>query len=95
MEEAPHWRDALRRVRGHDRAWPSRGIPQKRSKLKVVLDNVQFLSTRGSGGAGGGGGGGAAPSDEGGPASIPDRSASGGRPAPAAGKDHIDEDVPF
>src|SRR6185312_11189136 len=35
--------------------WEDKTSGQKRSKLKVVLDNVQFLSPRGAGGAGGGG----------------------------------------
>ena len=69
--------------------WEDKASGQKRSKIKVVLDNVQFLSSRG-----GGGGGGAAPApagDEGGAAALPDRSAA---PKPA-GKEKADEDVPF
>ncbi|HWA11247.1 MAG TPA: single-stranded DNA-binding protein [Opitutaceae bacterium] len=77
--------------------WEDKTSGQKRSKIKVVLDNVQFLSSRGSGAGGGGGGGGAAP-DEGGDAPSPERHSppprnAGGRPAPAAG--NVDEDVPF
>jgi len=71
--------------------WEDKTSGQKRSKLKVVLDNVQFLSTRGGGGVGGGGGqgGGGAPADEG---------DGGDRPAPrpaAPAKENLDEDVPF
>ena len=76
--------------------WEDKTSGQKRSKLKVVLDNVQFLSTRGSAAGGGGGG---APS---GPGEDPD-SPSSDRPAPRAsgrpeapgGAGKGDEDVPF
>ncbi|PTY08109.1 single-stranded DNA-binding protein [Opitutaceae bacterium EW11] len=76
-------------------SWEDKQSGQKRSKLKVVLENVQFLSGRG-----GAGGGGAAGSDEGvdqtAPAERnvpPPRGAS--RNAPAAPSQDIDEDVPF
>lgn len=68
--------------------WEDKTSGQKRSKLKVVLDNVQFLSTRG-----GSGGGGAAHA----PAEDPDGTAApapAAKPAAAAPKDN-DEDVPF
>lgn len=68
--------------------WEDKTSGQKRSKLKVVLDNVQFLSTRG-----GAGGGGAAHA----PAEDPDGAAApapAAKPAAAAPKDN-DEDVPF
>jgi len=73
--------------------WEDKTSGQKRSKIKVVLDNVQFLSTRGSAG-----GGGAPAAEEGGEAASPERHAPPARPAapkpgPAAG--NIDEDVPF
>jgi single-strand DNA-binding protein len=76
--------------------WEDKTSGQKRSKIKVVLDNVQFLSSRG--GAGGGGAG-APMGDEGGDGpsperhSPPPRSGGGAKPGPAAG--NIDEDVPF
>jgi single-strand DNA-binding protein len=73
--------------------WEDKATNQKRSKLKVVLDNVQFLSSRGGGaGAPGGGGGGGAPApmgDE--PGGPPDRSG----PARGASSPKADEDVPF
>jgi single-strand DNA-binding protein len=76
--------------------WEDKTSGQKRSKLKVVLDNVQFLSTRGSGTGGGGGG---APS---GPGEDPDSPSSdrpapraSGRPEAAGGAGKGDEDVPF
>jgi len=70
--------------------WEDKTSGQKRSKLKVVLDNVQFLSTRGGPGGGGGGGGGqsSGPDEE-----SSDRPAAGGRQS--APKDNVDEDVPF
>ena len=68
---------------------------QKRSKLKVVLDNVQFLSTRGSA-SGAGGGQPAGAGDEADPAAS-DRPAprAGGRPEAPGGPPKGDEDVPF
>ncbi len=63
--------------------WEDKQSGQKRSKLKVVLDNVQFLSSR-SGGSGGGQ-----------PAASDEPPAAGARPAPPAGPDKGDEDVPF
>jgi single-strand DNA-binding protein len=73
--------------------WEDKQTGQKRNKMKVVLDNVQFLSTRSSSG----GGGYSAPAAEG------DASAPGSAPAPArpakpaapAGPEAADEDVPF
>jgi len=76
--------------------WEDKQSGQKRSKLKVVLDNVQFLSTRPGGASGGGGGGGgqSAPSDDvdqtGGGYTPPVRSA-----AKPPAKENLDEDVPF
>jgi len=66
--------------------WEDKTSGQKRSKLKVVLDNVQFLSSRGSSGGG-----------QGAPAGDADSSGQGS-PAPRAAKpaaDGPDEDVPF
>ncbi len=75
--------------------WEDKTSGQKRSKLKVVLDNVQFLSTRGSGGSGGGGGG-AGSSSEGIDQTTPERHSppSRGGAKPAA-QENLDEDVPF
>ena len=77
-------------------AWGKQG--QKRSKMKVVLENVQFLSTRGAGTAGGSGASavGASSSDDIDQTS-PERNSPPARgattKAPAPG--NIDEDVPF
>jgi single-strand DNA-binding protein len=72
--------------------WEDKQSGQKRSKLKVVLENVQFLSSRG--GAGG------AAADEGVDQTAPaERNVppprSGARNAPPAAAQDIDEDVPF
>jgi single-strand DNA-binding protein len=69
--------------------WEDKTSGQKRSKLKVVLENFQFIGGRGDGAAGPAGeaaepAAGEAPSAPKGPAK-----------APAAPKDAVDEDVPF
>lgn len=78
--------------------WEDKQTQQKRSKLKVVLENFQFLGSR-EGGAGGAGGPQGA--DEGvdhsyeRPASPAPRAPGGSRPAPAPQHDIADDDVPF
>ena len=76
--------------------WEDKTSGQKRSKIKVVLDNVQFLSSRGGSG---GGGGGAPMGEEGGDSPSPERhsppSRGGGSPKPGPAAGNIDEDVPF
>jgi single-strand DNA-binding protein len=69
--------------------WEDKTSGQKRSKLKVVLDNVQFLSSRG--GAGGGAPGGPGGDPEAGQGAPSPRAA---RPA-AGAPEGADEDVPF
>jgi single-strand DNA-binding protein len=82
--------------------WEDKTSGQKRSKLKVVLENFQFIGSRGDGAGGPGGGpaaGGSAssgPSEEPDPGIPPER----GAPPPRAGrppipKESVDEDVPF
>ncbi len=78
--------------------WEDKQSGQKRSRLKVVLDNVQFLGR--SGGSGGGAPGTAAPAaagEDADPASeprfTPPPSRGPAKPAPAA--ESMDEDVPF
>lgn len=75
--------------------WEDKTSGQKRSKLKVVLENFQFLGGRGEGGPGG------APGGSGGDEnydqtperhSPPPRGATRSAPPPP---DNIDEDVPF
>jgi single-strand DNA-binding protein len=74
--------------------WEDKQSGQKRSKLKVVLDNVQFLSMRG--GAAGAGGGAASPaaSEETGDSSYSPPPRAPRAPA-APPKENSDEDVPF
>lgn len=80
--------------------WEDKATQQKRTKLKVVLENFQFLGGR-EGGAPGPGVPGAAGEDAGvdpsyeRPAATPPRAPGGGRPAPAPQHDINDEDVPF
>ena len=84
-------------------SWDDKTTGQKRSKMKVVLENFQFLGGR-EGGEGGGAPGGAAPraastgGDDGIDQTIerhtpPARTASS-KPTPPP-QDNIDEDVPF
>jgi single-strand DNA-binding protein len=79
--------------------WEDKTSGQKRSKMKVVLENVQFLdkgSGAGSGGAGAGAGGAAAAPADGIDQTTPERHAPPPRanPKPAA-QENLDEDVPF
>jgi single-strand DNA-binding protein len=73
--------------------WEDKNTKEKRSRMKVVLENFQFLGDgRGAGGAAAGGGGGefdqsASPEKY----SPPSRQAAA-KPAP---QENIDEDVPF
>jgi len=68
--------------------WEDKTTKEKRSRMKVVLENFQFLgSGRGDAAASGGG--------EGGGASAP-RAASVPKPAaPPVAQENLDEDVPF
>lgn len=72
--------------------WEDKASGQKRSRLKVVLDNVQFLGApRGSGGSA------PAPSDDVDQTPAAERPAPPPRraAAPAPAPDTLDEDVPF
>jgi single-strand DNA-binding protein len=83
--------------------WEDKNTKEKRSRMKVVLEQFQFLGDgRGAGGGGGGGGGYSSGSSGGGeepsaPApSAPDRYSppSRGTTKPGA-QENLDEDVPF
>ncbi len=76
--------------------WEDKTSGQKRSRLKIVLDNVQFLGGRsgGAGGAPGAGQGGEEGGDQG-PSFSPPPSRGPSKSAPAPAQDHVDEDVPF
>jgi single-strand DNA-binding protein len=69
--------------------WDDKQTGQKRSKIKVVLDNVQFLSTRSSAG------GPPASAPEGDPSAPSHAPARPAKPAAPAGPEASDEDVPF
>lgn len=72
--------------------WEDKQSGQKRSKLKVVLENVQFLGSGRGGGGGGGGAGGAGA----GASAAPDEGEGGGAARSAGGgRETVDDDVPF
>jgi single-strand DNA-binding protein len=71
--------------------WEDKTSGQKRSKLKVVLENFQFIGGRGDGAPGGPA---AVGGDAGEPGDAPPPSRGPARP-PVAPKDTVDEDVPF
>ena len=71
--------------------WEDKNTKEKRSRMKVVLENFQFLGGgRSEGGAGGGGGEGGEPR-----AYAPRPSGGAARPAAPAPQENLDEDVPF
>jgi single-strand DNA-binding protein len=75
--------------------WEDKTSGQKRSKLKVVLENFQFIGGRGDGSTatgGGAGAGGDAPESSSGEAPPTSR---GPARAPAPPKENVDDDVPF
>jgi len=72
--------------------WEDKTSGQKRSKLKVVLENFQFIGNRGDGAPAGPGAGQGDASDV--PADAPSASRSPSK-GPAVSKDTVDEDVPF
>ena len=79
--------------------WEDNTSGQKRSRLKIVLDNVQFLGRPGGGGGGGGQPAPAAPApDDAAPAvepsSVPPPRPSA-KPAAIPPQENVDEDVPF
>jgi single-strand DNA-binding protein len=61
--------------------WDDKQTGQKRSKLKVIGENLQLLGSRDEGGGGGGGGG---------------RASGGGKPSKSApSEEPADDDIPF
>jgi len=77
--------------------WEDKTTQQKRSKLKVVLENFQFIGGRGDGAGGPGGGGSGGFSGEGGDSAGGDSAPPPRGPARQAppARDTVDEDVPF
>jgi single-strand DNA-binding protein len=74
-------------------SWEDKQSGQKRSRLKVVGENLQLLGSR-EGGGGGGGGGGRDYGDEGG-APAPRSSARPSAPSRPAPVEPDDDDIPF
>lgn len=74
--------------------WDDKTTGQKRSKMRIVLENFQFLGSRE-----GGGGGAAAASDDGADQTVerhsPPPRTSAKPPAAPQQTDNLDEDVPF
>ena len=75
--------------------WEDKNTKEKRSRMKVVLENFQFLGdSRGGGGAGGAPGG--APSADVDQTASPERHSPPPRgPAKPGAQENLDEDVPF
>ncbi len=76
--------------------WEDKNTKEKRSRMKVVLEQFQFLGDS-RGGAGGAGSAGVPAGEQPGPVSPerhspPPRASSGSKPAPP---ENLDEDVPF
>ena len=78
--------------------WEDKNTKEKKSRMKVVLEQFQFLGdSRGGGGAGGGGASSAAASNDVDQTATPERHS----PPPRAGgakpgsTENLDEDVPF
>jgi len=76
-------------------SWDDKQTGQKRSKLKVVGDNIQLLGSRegGSAGGGGGGGGGGGEYGEGRPAGAPPARPPGRPPAAPPPRPPVDPDL--
>ena len=72
--------------------WEDKNTKEKRSRMKVVCENFQFL---GSGRADGGAPGGAVEGGENRYASPASRSPAAPKPAAPAAQENLDEDVPF
>jgi single-strand DNA-binding protein len=72
--------------------WEDKTTQQKRSKLKVVLENFQFIGGRGDGAPGAGGPAGGGESADQGEAPSYNKGPARG---PSVPKDTVDEDVPF
>ncbi|HEX2099412.1 MAG TPA: single-stranded DNA-binding protein [Candidatus Synoicihabitans sp.] len=78
--------------------WEDKASGQKRSRMKVVLENFQFLGGRGEGGPGGAGGGNAGGDenfDQSPERHAPPPRAGSARPATPPPADNLDDDVPF
>ncbi len=74
--------------------WEDKTTKEKRSRMKVVLENFQFLGSGRADGAPGGGGGGEGGEGGSAPRTYAPR-ATTPRPAAPAPQENLDEDVPF
>lgn len=78
--------------------WEDKTSGQKRSRMRVVLENFQFLGSRGEGeggGAPGGEGSGERQSDRGPDHNSPPARSAASQPTPAPEPENMDDDVPF
>ena len=79
--------------------WDDKESGQKRSRLKVRADRVQFLSSSGGGSGGSGGGGGSGPMSDAPPARTPSTGGGSSSAAPVfdepLSKPSDDEEIPF
>jgi len=75
--------------------WEDKNTKEKRSRMKVVLEQFQFLGDNRGGGGSGGGGGAAEPGID--QTASPERHAPPPRSAPPkpAAPENLEEDVPF
>ena len=76
-------------------SWDDKNTGQKRSKLKVVGDNIQLLGTRGGGGGGGGNSEGGGYQQRGADQSRSGGGQQGGAPANDGAQFEDDDDIPF
>jgi single-strand DNA-binding protein len=74
--------------------WEDKNTKEKRSRMKVVLENFQFLGSGRADGAGAGGGGGEGGEGGAAPRNYAPR-ATTPRPATPPPQENLDEDVPF
>ncbi|MBA3650562.1 MAG: single-stranded DNA-binding protein [Chthoniobacterales bacterium] len=76
-------------------SWEDKQSGQKRNKLKVVADNVQFLGSRGGAGGAGGAGGGEPNEGEEAPRSRPSDGGHSSAPPKGAPSEPDEDDIPF
>lgn len=81
-------------------SWTDKTDGSKRSKLKVVVENFQFVDSKGGGGEGGGGGqgggyGGQVQTRPAGGNSRPAPAGTGGRPTQPQAEQIQEDDIPF
>ena len=79
--------------------WEDKNTKEKKSKMKVVLEQFQFLGDSRGGAGGGGGGCGAAPASDVDQTASPEKHSpppyKGGSGAKPGSTENLDEDVPF